>query len=98
MHGPIFQPTSAKGFFHIMQTELPDHALEEYVLRAFNSSHRRGAIDRLDIAQQLLPYGAHPAYWQAAKKLADHVLDHMAMQGKLHKDDQGWWYFDGGLK
>ena len=81
-----------------MQTELPDHALQEYVFRAFKASLNRGAIDRLDIAQQLLPYGAHPEYWHAAKKLADHVLDHMAMQGKLHKDDQGWWYLEGRLQ
>lgn len=78
--------------------ELPDHALQEYVFRAFKASRRCGAIDRLDIAAQMLPYGAHPAYWQAAKKLADHVLDHMAMQGKLLKDDQGWWFLVRGLQ
>jgi len=72
--------------------ELPDHALHGHVIRAFRCSQRNGGIDRLDIAQQLLPQGAHPTYWQAAKKLADHALDHMAMQGRVFKDAYGWWH------
>jgi len=69
--------------------ELPDHALQEHVIRAFKSAEK---IDRYSIAQEILPQGAHPTYWQAAKKLADHALDHMCAQGKVWKDRDGWWH------
>ena len=69
--------------------ELPDHALQSFVARAFECED---AIDRLSIAQQILPQGAHPDYWAAAKRLGDHVLDHLAMQRRVWKDDYGYWH------
>jgi hypothetical protein len=74
------------------ELELPEHELEIFVWRAFkNSQYGGNAIDRVNIAIEMLPNGAHPKYWQAAKLLGDHVLDHMAMRGLVWKDDQGWW-------
>lgn len=70
------------------QSELPDHALEFLAWRAFTKSKQ---IDCVSIAEEILPQGAHPDYWAAAKRLGNHLLNHMAEQRKVWRDDQGFW-------
>jgi hypothetical protein len=74
------------------ELELPEHELEIFAWRALAKNKR---IDRASVASEILPHGAHPDYWAAAKKLGDHVLDTMAMRGLVWKDDDGWWYETG---
>jgi hypothetical protein len=69
-------------------SELPEHVLEFVARRAFNKCDR---IDCVSIAQELLPSGAHPDHWSAAKRLGLHLLNHMAERRIVWKDDEGFW-------
>lgn len=70
------------------QTELPEHTLEFLAWRAFTKSKR---IDCASIAEEILPQGAHPDYWSAAKRLGMHLLNHMAERMLVWQDDEGYW-------
>ena len=75
------------------ESELPEHELEIFVWRALAKNK---LIDCASVADEILPHGAHPDYWAAAKKLGNHTLDHMAMRGLVWKDEDGYWFETGG--
>jgi hypothetical protein len=74
------------------ELELPEHELEIFVWRALAKNKR---IDCVSVAEEILPHGAHPDYWAAAKKLGNYTLDHMAIRGLVCKDDEGYWLETG---
>lgn len=69
-------------------TELPDHALDFLARRAFKKSQK---IDCVSIAIEILPQGAHPDYWSAAKRLGTYLLNDMAMRRAVWQDNDGYW-------